>query len=156
MTIKKFLKQSPLYDVLAVESLYSKEFRKFFAFISKIIIFVVGFAILFLYLTKHSDSSYGSLISRGAGLILFNAGVFLWSELTSYYLSSTYYFEKITKNKYNKNDIYTFSAGRVLFAGRNTDILHGFFDSKIGKIIFFRLGINSKDLKTFYNFQKNV
>jgi ATP-dependent Clp protease ATP-binding subunit ClpC len=155
MNIKKFLKQSSLYDVLSVESLYSEEFREKISKITKIIILIVGVAILIIYATKHSDS-YGSLISRGVGLILFNCGIYLWSLLTKFYLSSTYYFEKITKNKYTKNDIYTFSAGRILYAGRNKDILHGFFDSKIGKVILLRLGISSKDAKVFYKSQKII
>src|ERR1035437_1809574 len=111
MNIINYLKQSSIYNVLSVESLYSAEFRKKLAFISKIIIFAVAFAILFLYFTKNSVKFAGyryffstyNLISRGAGLILFNVGVYLWSQITNFYLSSTYYFEKITKNKYTKD-----------------------------------------------------
>jgi ATP-dependent Clp protease ATP-binding subunit ClpC len=153
MTIKKFLKQSSLYNVLSVESLYSKKLREKLSAFSKIIIFIVIFSILFIYFTKHTDS-YGILIHKGVGLILVCAGIYLWSHLTNYYLSSTYYFEKITKNEYSKGDFYTFSAGRILYAGRNKDILHGFFDSDIGKIILLRLGINPKDSISFYRSQK--
>jgi len=164
MDINKFLKQSSLYDVLSVESLYSEDFRKKLSLISKIIIFAVGFAILFFYATQNSQKYIGykhffdsySLVSRGVGLIMFNVGVYLWSQLTNFYLSTTYYFEKITKNKYSKNDIYTFSAGRILYAGRKTDILHGFFYSKIGKMILIRLGINQKDAKAFIFSQKTI
>ncbi len=153
MTITQFLKQSSIYNVLAVESLYSEKFRKNLSFISKIIIFIVGIAILLIYFTKHSDS-YSSIISKGIGLILVCAGIYLWSHLTSYYLASTYYFEKVTKNKYSKDELYTFSAGRILYAGRKTDILHGFFDSDIGRLILIRLGISPKDSKSFYKNEK--
>ena len=63
-------------------------------------------------------------------------------------------FEKIVKNVYSNEDLYTFSAGRILYAGRKTDILHGFIDSKIGKLTFEKLGIDKKEVKFFYNSQK--
>jgi ATP-dependent Clp protease ATP-binding subunit ClpC len=159
MDISKFLKQSSLYNVLAVESLFGEDFRKRLSLISKLIILTVFIAFLFYYATKNfvRFSDYRSfienysLIQRGIGLILFNVAVFLWSQLTDFYLSSTYYFEKITKNKYSEKEKYTFSAGRILYAGRNTDILHGFLSSKIGKMILTRLGVKDKDIKTFYN-----
>ncbi|MFH1455252.1 MAG: AAA family ATPase [bacterium] len=162
MTIDKYLKQSSIYNVLATESLISEDFRNKLSRISKVIIMVLMFVLLFFYFTKKSVrfttfkdfvDSY-SLVNRTFGIILLNIGIFIYSQLASFYFSSTYYFEKITKNKYSKNDFYTFSAGRILYAGRKTDILHGFFNSKIGKLIFLRLGINPRDVKFFYNSQK--
>lgn len=159
MNISNFLKQSPLYNVLAVESMVSDDFRKKLSLISKIIISTVLFVFFFYYVTQKSIrfaefrnfiDSY-SLIQRGIGLILFNIAVFLWSQLTDFYLSSTYYFEKITKNKYSEKEKYTFSAGRILYAGKETDILHGFLSSRIGKMIFTRLGIKDKDAKQLFN-----
>ena len=162
MYIKDFLKKSSIYNVLATESLISEDFRNKLAKVSKTIIVILIFVLLLFYFTKNSIrysnfknfvDSY-NLIQRTIGLILINLGVYIYSELGSFYLSSTYYFEKITKNKYNKDELYTFSAGRVLYPGRKTDILHGFFDSKIGKLILIRLGINQKDSRKFYNSQK--
>jgi len=164
MNINDFLKKSSIYNVLATESLISEDFRNKLSKISKIIIVVLVFALLFFYFTKNSIrfirlkefvDSY-SLVQRTVGLILYNVGIYIYSLLASFYLSSAYYFEKVVKNKYSKNELYTFSAGRILYAGRKTDILHGFFDSKIGKLIFLRLGITSKDIKVFYNSQKII
>jgi len=162
MNINDYLKQSPIYNVLATESLVSEDFRNKLSKISKTIIILLIFVLLFFYFTKNHPrfinfknfvDSY-NLIQRTVGLILFNIGIFIYSELGSFYFSSTYYFEKIAKNKYSEKEPYTFSVGRILYAGRKTDILHGFLDSKIGKIILFRLGISQKEIKPFYNSQK--
>ena len=161
MSINNFLKKSSLYNVLTAESLVSEEFRDKLAKISKLIIYILVFVLLFLYFTKNSarfDSfkefvEKYSLTSRVLGLVLINIGIFIYSHLAQFYLSSTYYFEKIIENKYNKDELYTFSAGRILYAGRKTDILHGFLKSKIGKIVFIKLGISKKDRKAFYKSQ---
>lgn len=162
MTIYNYLKQSSLYNVLATESLISEGFRNKLSKISKVIIVILLFVLILFYFTKNSIrfadfknfiDSY-QLIDRTIGIILLNIGIYIYSQLASFYFSSKYYFEKITKNKYSKDDVYTFSAGRILYAGRKTDILHGFIDSKIGKLIFLRLGISSKESKKFYNSQK--
>jgi len=162
MLIKDFLKKSSIYNVLSTESLISKEFREKLSKLSKTIITILLLVLLFLYFTKNSSKYSGlknfvdtyNLLQRTLGLILINIGVYIYSELGSFYLSSTYYFEKITKNKYNRDELYTFSAGRVLYTGRKTDILHGFFDSKIGKLILLRLGVDQKDSRKFYTSQK--
>jgi ATP-dependent Clp protease ATP-binding subunit ClpA len=133
--------------------LVSENFRNKLAKITKTIIIILVIVLFFLYFSHGSANSY-SLIPRTIGLILLNVGIFIYSHLSSFYLSSTYYFEKISKNAYNKDELYTFSAGRILYAGRKTDILHGFFASKIGKQILLRLGINQKNANDFYNSQK--
>ena len=103
MNIKDFLKQSSLYNVLASESIISEDFREKLAKISKIIISIFVFVLLFLYFTKDFPrfASYKNfadnydLVSRTAGLIFVNIGIFLYSQLASFYLSSTFYFEKL-------------------------------------------------------------
>jgi len=162
MNIKNFLKQSSIYNVLAVESFFTDNFRKRISKISKIIVFILIICLLTHYFFNKSEgfATYKkiienfSLVHRTAGLILFNTGIILLSQLVSFYLSSTYYFEKIIGNKYSKDEIYTFSAGRVLYAGRNTDMLHGFLKSEIGQRALLRLGINKKEIKKFYLSQK--
>jgi len=162
MSINNYLKQSSIYNVLATESVVSEDFRSKLSGISKIIIVVLIFVLLFFYFTKNSTGfvkfrnfvDYYDLISRTVGLIFISIGLYLYSHLMNFYFSSTYYFEKITKNKYDKDELYTFSAGRILYAGKKTDILHGFFDSKIGKTIMLRLGIDQKNARFFYNSQK--
>lgn len=162
MKINDYLKKSSLYNVIATESLMSEDFRHKLSRISQAIIAILIFVLLFFYFTKDHPrfikfkdfvDSY-NLVNRTFGIILINLGIFIYSQLGSFYYYSTYYIEKIAKNKYRKNDLYTFSAGRILYAGRKTDILHGFLDSRIGRFVFLRLGISPKDAKVFYNSQK--
>ncbi len=159
MNINNFLKKSPLFNVLSADSLVSESFRNKLSVISKVTIIILLFVLFFLYLTQNSITfvkfkdfvdSY-NLINRVIGIILLNIALFIYSHLAKFYLSSTYYFEKIAMNKYTKDELYTFSAGRILYSGINTDILHGFCNSRIGKIIFLRLGINSKEARIFLN-----
>jgi ATP-dependent Clp protease ATP-binding subunit ClpC len=162
MHINDYLKKSSLYNVIATESLLSEDFREKLTKISQVIITTLIFVLLFFYFTKDHPNfiklkyfvDLYNLVNRVFGIILINIGIYIFSQLGSFYYASTYYFDKIAKNKYGKNDLYTFSAGRILYAGRKTDILHGFFDSRIGGFLFVRLGISDKDVKTFYNSQK--
>ena len=164
MNINNYLKQSSIYNVLATESIISEGFRSKLSKFSKILIAILVLILFLFYFPVFSKRlvnlknfvDFYNLEPRIIGLILFNIGIFIYSELISFYFSSTYYFEKITKNKYNENDTFTFSAGRILYAGRKTDILHGFFDSLIGKLIFSRLDINLKDAEIFSNSQKVI
>ena len=162
MQINEYLKKSSLYNVIATESLMSEDFRHELSRISQAIITTLIFILFFFYFTKDHPNFVGfknfvdsyNLVNRVFGIILVNIGIFIFSQLGSFYYASTFYFDKIAKNKYKKNDLYSFSAGRILYAGRKTDVLHGFFDSRIGRFLFIRLGINEKDVKSFYNLQK--
>jgi hypothetical protein len=66
MNIEKFLKKSSIFDVLAVESLFSNDFRNKLSLISKIIIFVVGITLLFSYATQNSQdfSAFNEFIKK--------------------------------------------------------------------------------------------
>lgn len=162
MHINDYLKKSSLYNVVATESFMSEDFRHKLSRISQAIISIVVLVLLFTYFTKDHPRfakykdfiNQYNIVSRAVGLILLNLGIFLYSQLVSFDYSSTYYFEKIAKNKYNKNDLYTFSAGRILYAGRKKDILHGLLDSRIGRFLFLRLDISEKDTNAFYKSEK--
>lgn len=164
MPIKDFLKKGSIYNVIVSESIMSEDFRDKLSKASKAIITVLIFVLLFFYFTKNSLNFTGfkifvdayGLIDKTIGLILINLGVFIYSHLAQFYLSSNYYFDKVVNNEYKKGDVYTFSAGRILYDGRKTDILHGFLKSKIGQLIFYRLGISKEDAKVFYNSAKIV
>ena len=160
MKINDYLKQSSLNNILTVESVVSENFRNKISKLSENVIYIVLFAIIIYFLIKNTEKFVlykqiiDFLVPRVIGLLFINIGLLFFSKLIDFYFSTTYYFEKITKNHYSKDEIYTFSAGRVLYAGRKTDILHGFIDSKIGKEVFLRLGISDIDKKNFYNSQK--
>ena len=162
MKINDYLKQSSIYNVLTVESVVSEEFRKKISRLSENVIYIILFIIIIYFLIKDTEKFTiykdiaNFLFPKIIGLLIINIGLLLFSKLMDFYFSSTYYFSKISKNNYSKDEIYTFSAGRVFFAGRKTDILHGFINSKIGKETFLRLGINDVDKKKFYDSQKII
>jgi hypothetical protein len=54
MNIKEYLKKSSIYNVLSTESIISEDFREKLSKISKIIIAVLIFILLFLYFTKNN------------------------------------------------------------------------------------------------------
>ncbi len=153
---KYFLKQSSIYNNLEVESIISEDFRDNLSLVSKKIIYLVVVLLLILYFFDFSgkfiDLKYilDFFIPRLAGVILVNLGIIIFSKLAHFYLGSKYYFERIVENKYSKDELYTFSAGRVLYEGMSTDVLHGFLKSKIGRDIISKLGIKNHDRKVFY------
>ncbi len=164
MNITDFLKQSSIYNVLATEAIVSEDFRLQLSKISKIIISVLVFVLLFIYFTKSHPRfvefkvfiDQYHIVNRIFGIILVNIGVYIYSQLAKFYYSSTYYFEKIIGNKYTRDEFYTFSAGRILYRGQKTDILHGFIESRLGRFIFLRLGISLKDSRAFLSKQKTI
>ncbi|MCX6717171.1 MAG: AAA family ATPase [Candidatus Taylorbacteria bacterium] len=156
MQIRDYLKQSSLYGVLKAESILSNRTRKTVALISWDIVFF-SIVILVLYFFVRNSTKFNEykiivdfIVPKIWGLLLINICISLSFKLINFYLSSKYYFEKISKNYYSKDELYTFSAGRILFAGRKTDILHGFIDSLIGKEVFLRLGISEGETMEFY------
>ncbi|MFA6227062.1 MAG: AAA family ATPase [Candidatus Paceibacterota bacterium] len=155
MDIRAYLKQSPLYDVLVVNSLVSTKTREKINSITKNAIVVILFIMVIYYLVRSSSKfvafqSFANFIAPILfGLLLINIAVFLFAKLVDIYLSTQYYFEHIIKNRYANDELYTVSAGKILYAGRKTDILHGLFYSRIGKILMFRLGINEPNIKAF-------
>ena len=157
MHIRDYLKQSSLYGVLKAESVLSIKTRRVVALISWNIIFF-SIVILVLYFFVRNSTKFNEykiiadfIVPKIWGFLLINISISLSFKLINFYLSSKYYFEKISKNYYSKDELYTFSAGRILFAGRKTDILHGFIDSSIGQEVFLRLGIPKNEITDFYN-----
>lgn len=160
MKINDFLKQSHLDNVIKIESLVSEDFRKRLSRLSEGIVYSIIFIIIIFFLIKDSEkfltykNTADIFLPKIIGVLFINIGLLLFSKLMDFYFSSTYYFEKISKNNYSKNEVYTFSVGRILNTGRNTDILHGFLKSKIGRETFLRLGIPQEELDELYNMQK--
>ena len=156
--IKTFLKQSPIYNVLSTESLISEKSRDRIEKITSWIIIAV--LVLFIYSLFSTSSTvikiFNILYPRLIGITLINVAVFIFMRLLELYYSTMFYFEHIAQNKYKRQEQYTFSAGRILFAGRNSDIIHGLFYSEIGQQILKRLGINEKEAQNFIKFQKVV
>jgi len=157
MEIRDYLKQSSLYNVLAEESLFSERARTRIIKISNTIIICIFFILIVLFFIESSakfkdyQNMAAFLVPRMVGLLFVSSGCWIFSKLMGFYLSSKYYFERVAKNNYSKDEVYTFSAGRILYAGRKTDILHGFLNSEIGRLVFLRLGVSERDVSDFYD-----
>ncbi|MGB8816232.1 MAG: AAA family ATPase [Minisyncoccia bacterium] len=156
--INIFLKQSTLYNVLATESLISEKSRNRIENITSWIIISILILIIIPLFTKSSSiiQISDTLYPRLIGIVFINIAIFIFMRMLELYYSTMFYFEHIAQNKYKKDEQYTFSAGRILYAGRNSDILHGFFYSEIGQHILKRLGINEKEAIDFFKNQKVI
>ena len=159
MDIRNYLKQSSLYNVLVVNYLVSTRKReKIIRITSNVILYSLLVMILY-YLIKDTtkfaiyQKFVANIIPRVVGLLIFNLGLFLTAKLIDIYLSSQYFFEHIVNNTYENDELYTFSAGKILYAGKKTDILHGLFNARIGQRLLMRLGISEKDSKNFIKSQ---
>ncbi len=152
--IKTFLKQSPLYNVLSTESYISEEHREIVKRITRWIIIILLLVLIYPLFSKSGTiAKFATAMEpRFVGIILISISIYVFMELLKLYYSSTFYFERVAQNKYKKHENYTFSAGRILYAGRNLDVVHGFFYSKLGGEILTRLGIDKNDA---YNFIKS-
>lgn len=156
--IKTFLKQSPLYNVLSTESLISEEHREIVEKITSWIIIILLLALVYPLFSKSGTIAKFAIAMepRFVGIILINIALFVFMKMLGLYYSSMFYFERVAQNKYKKNEHYTFSAGRILYAGRDMDVLHGFFYSILGGQILTRLGVNAKEAYTFIKSQEMI
>ena len=159
MDIKTYLKQSSLYNVIVVNSFVSTKTRIKINEVTKNAIWIILFIMILFYLVRDSSkfvafqSFANFIVPRLFGLLLINVAVFVFAKLVDIYLSTQYYFEHIVKQRYANDELYTFSAGKVLYAGRNSDILHGLLYSRVGKMIMFRLGINEASINALISSQ---
>jgi ATP-dependent Clp protease ATP-binding subunit ClpC len=155
MNISTYLKTSPLYSVISVENSISGEKRKL---ISKINFYCVIATVILLGVSLFGQAQTNTtfykimptiewLIPALVGFISINIGIFLAMKLLNFQFSCMYYFDKISGNKYAKSEIYTFSAGRILYAGKQSDILHAFLLSDFGIKVLKRLEFTSKEIK---------
>ena len=159
MDIKTYLKQSNLYNVIVVNSFVSTKTRIKINEVTKNAIWIILFIMVLFYLVRDSSkfvafqSFANFIVPRLFGLLLINIAIFVFAKLVDIYLSTQYYFEHIVKQRYTNDELYTFSAGKVLYAGRNSDILHGLLYSRVGKMIMFRLGINETSINALISSQ---
>ncbi len=158
--ITEYIKRSSLFNVLSTESIFSEDFDRKLSKLSEYLLEFLIVILVIYYLVKDTSnfSAYKSLADflapRIIGLVFISIGVLIFSKLLIFYLSTKFYFEKIAKNAYGKDELYTFSAGRILYQARKSDTLHGFLDSKIGRKIFLRLGIPATDRNALYISEK--
>ncbi len=146
MDIKELLKNSPLYPILIVESIFSSHRRRLFINVS-------GALLLILFALATFFSAIGSQLSQFApriwGLVCLSLAFYLMAKMTEWHFNSSYYFDNVALNRYKPGDLFTFTVGRVFMATKNNDVLHGFMISPVGRLILGRCGISDRDIAKF-------
>jgi len=148
------LKNSPIYSALALEGYFSAKKRRLTINITKYLLFsipiIIILSIIFSdYGAAKSNIIADILITKLLGLTLISISIYLLMHMFEAYFASIFYFEYIGQNKYRKNELYTFSAGRLLRRVQNDNILTGLLKSQgVGKKILNRLGISENEINT--------
>jgi ATP-dependent Clp protease ATP-binding subunit ClpC len=146
MDIKELLKNSPLYPVLVIESVFSSHLRR-------LLINLAGglLLVLFALATFFSASNLGlsHLAPRVWGLVCLSLAFYLVAKMTEWYFNSSYYFDNVALNRYQPGDLFTFTVGRVLLATKNNDVLYGFLTSIVGGKVLRRCGISAQEVAKF-------
>jgi len=146
-----FLKKSPLYSALILESFFNDKRRSLMIKITEyFLLFIPVIIILSLIFKDYGFSSKNITIDivtgKLIGLICLSLGFYILMHLFEAYFASIYYFEYVANNKYLKNEGYTFSAGRILRYVERDNLLTGLLKSQsIGQRIIKRLGISQEE-----------
>lgn len=151
-SIEILLRKSSLYPALSLEQYFSARKRQYIIKITKYLLYSIPLIIIIgiifeAYSFSSINSSSDILLRKITGLMFMTFGLYILMHMFEAYFSSIYYFERVGKNLYQENEIYTFSVGRILRRSTNGDILVGFLRSKsIGQNILLRLGIDQKEI----------
>ena len=160
--IEIFYRKSPLYPALALETKFSLSRRNI---IIKITEWIIWLVILAMVLLTFSNKITFVLEHRGAisfimvrlyGLFWISVSLYILMHLFEAYFSSVFYFTHVAKNQYTPEDLYTFSAGRILRRVIDDNLVVGILRSKLGTRIMLRLGIEKQDLNLLLMEQSEV
>ncbi|HRZ30139.1 MAG TPA: AAA family ATPase [Candidatus Paceibacterota bacterium] len=146
MDIKELLKNSPLYPILIIESIFSSRFRRLFINISGVFLLALFALATFFSATSFELSRFAP---RVWGLVCLGLAFYFVAKMIEWYFNSSYYFDNIALNRYHPGDLFTFTVGRVLLATKNNDVLYGFMTSAVGTRVLQRCGITSLDIAKF-------
>jgi len=150
--IESYLKKSNLYPIIVLEDFLSSKKRKILIKTTKYLLFLVPIItiiniIISNYQTTKLSISLNLLSQKIIGLFLITIGLYLIMRMIEAYFTSVYYFDHIVKNNYKQDELYTFSAGRILRKVINDNILAGFLRSpEIGQRVMIRLGIKEEEI----------
>lgn len=161
--IKNLLKSSPLYGAIILEDYFYTTKRRLIIKIAKyLIISIPVIIILWIILGNYglidANSDFADfLIKKLSGIILLAIGLYGLMQIFEAYFASIYYFEYVSKNKYRPEDVYTFSAGRLLLQAENDNLLTGLlrYESYGGKITE-RLGLSREETNTLLMKQAEI
>lgn len=149
--IESFLRKSHLYSALVLESYFSAKKRRFLIKITKYILLLILLIIILAVVFSNSDGSEQNItaniiIQKLIGLVFLSIGFYLIMQMFETYFASIFYFEHIVKNSYESDELYTFSAGRILRKVNQDNLLTGLLNShSIGRKIIYRLGISQAE-----------
>jgi len=140
------VKNSPLYPILILESVFSSRVRSLFIKISGGL-----FVALILVAAFFSVSGLSTLAPKVWGLIFISLAFYLVAKMVEFYFNSSYYFDNVALNRYRPGDIFTFTVGRILLNIRDNDVLEGFLLSAAGRRIIKRCGLSDRAANDFLN-----
>lgn len=146
MDVKELLRNSPLYPVLIIESIFSSRLRRFFINISGALLIALFTLATFFSAT---DFELSFLAPRVWGLVCLGLAFYFLAKMIEWYFNSSYYFDNIALNQYKSGDLFTFTVGRVFLATKNNDVLYGFMSSAIGRRVLDRCGISFVEVIKF-------
>lgn len=147
-----FLKKSPLYSALMLESFFNSKRRKLMVKITEyFLLFIPAIIILSLIFGDYGLSSKNITVDiithKMLGLICLSFGFYILMYMFEAYFASIYYFEHVANNKYSQDEGYTFSAGRILRRVERDNLLTGLLKSEsIGQNILKRLGLSKEEV----------
>lgn len=156
----KDLKNSPIYPVIVLESIFSISRRRQLASVTGSLLIVFLF-IAFIVPILRSFPALGLDTLPSAwfqikifGLVLFGLGLFLIFYALNAYFSAFYYFTYIIGNEYKNEDLYTFTVGRILYAAHGGNLLKAFVSSSVGQMFVLRAGLDKERLMTLVSADK--
>lgn len=139
------LKNGRLYPVLVLEQVLSHRTRHGLLTLGSWLLFIFGLALIIGGL---SSAITQNTLRPFAGTALLVVALWLFIELLEAYFRSVY-FGSIISNRYQPDDLYTFTVGRVLYGVIDNDLTAGFCRSVIGRRIFKRVGLAPTELKEY-------
>ncbi len=147
MSSLNFLKQSRIYPILVLENWLSETKRqRLLRLFRWLIVFLGLLIVVYLIAGRISGGSSAPWLSllgeKMFGLLLVALAGFLAIFSLEAYFTSVFYSDLIIKNEYQPKDLYTFSAGRILYQAPQGDILLGFLSAPVGQLILGRLGLS--------------
>jgi ATP-dependent Clp protease ATP-binding subunit ClpC len=149
--IESFLKKSPLYSALILEGYFSEKKRGITIKVTKYLLFLILAVIVVSVFLNNSDQVASNeiislVVKKLLGLALISMAVYSLMHMFESYFASIYYLEHVAKNIYEENELYTFSAGRILRKVDQDNILIGFLKSEsVGQKVIQRLGISKTE-----------
>ncbi len=156
------LRKSSLYPALNLENKFNAKKRGFIVKLSGYALLaipvIIILAIIFSdYGVEGSNQGADFLIQKLLGLTLFSLGVYILMQMFEAYFASVFYYDRIALNAYEPDEVYTFTAGRILRKVEKDNILTGFLKSQsVGRRILLRLGLAENEINTLLMRQAEI